>query len=68
MGRAFKVPKKSDDAQWAKVRALWLAGFRFVSHTRWRGAEAFPESLREVEAFVRRNPRHPFRVAEPHGS
>jgi hypothetical protein len=68
MGRAFKVPKKSDDEQWAKVRALWLAGFRFVNHTRWQEAEAFPERLREVDEFVRRNPRHPFRVAEPNGS
>jgi hypothetical protein len=63
MGRAFKVPKKSDDEQWAKVRALWVAGFRFVNHTRWQDAEAFPERLREVDEFVRRNPRHPFRVA-----
>jgi len=66
MGRAFKVPKKADDEQWAKVRALWLAGFRFVNHTRWQ--EAFPQRLREVDEFVRRNPRHPFRVAEPNGS
>ena len=68
MGRAFKVPKKSDSEQWAKVRALWFAGFRFVNHTRWRDAEAFPERLREVEDFIRRNPHHPFRVAEPNGS
>ena len=29
MGRAFKVPKKSDAEQWAKVEALWNAGYRF---------------------------------------
>jgi hypothetical protein len=63
MGRAFKVPKKSDDEQWAKVRALWEAGFRFMNHTRWREAEAFPERLRDVEEFIRRNPKHLFRVA-----
>lgn len=68
MGRAFKVPKKSDNEQWAKVRALWFAGFRFVNHTRWREVEPFPERLREVDEFVRRNPQHPFRVAEPNGS
>lgn len=68
MGRAFKVPKKSDSEQWAKVRALWFAGFRFVNHTRWQEAEAFPERLRDVEDFIRRNPQHPFRVAEPNGS
>lgn len=62
MGRAFKVPKKADDEQWAKVRALWLAGFRFISHTRWREVEPYPDRLREVDEFVRQNPNHPFRV------
>lgn len=68
MGRAFKVPKRSDNEQWAKVRSLWFAGFRFVNHTRWQEAEPFPERLREVDGFVRRNPQHPFRVAEASGS
>ncbi|MEG3182045.1 hypothetical protein [Sphingomonas sp. LT1P40] len=68
MGRAFKVPKRSDNEQWAKVRALWFAGFRFVNHTRWQEAEPFPERLREVDEFIRRNPKHPFRVAEPNAS
>lgn len=68
MGRAFKAPKKSDNEQWAKVRALWVAGFRVVNHTRWREAESFPERLREVDEFVRRNPQHLFRVAELSGS
>lgn len=62
MGRAFKVPKKSDDEQWAKVSALWFAGFRFFNHEGRAEAEPFPERLREVEAFVRRNPVHPFRI------
>jgi hypothetical protein len=64
MGRAFKVPRKSDEEQWAKVAALWNAGFRFISHSRWVEAESFPERLRDVEDFVRRNPRHPFRVQQ----
>lgn len=63
MGRAFKVPRKSDVEQWAKVRALWNAGFRFINHTRWRDIEAMPERLRDVEDFIRRNPLHPFRVS-----
>ena len=54
MGRAFKVPKKSDSEQWAKIRALWFAGFRFVNHTRWQEVEAFPERLQDVEDFIRR--------------
>jgi hypothetical protein len=62
MGRAFKPPRKADKGQWAKVQALWMAGFRFISHTRWREAEPFPERLGEVEDFVRRNPDHPFRL------
>jgi len=31
MGRAFKAPRKTDKGQWAKVSALWMAGFRFAS-------------------------------------
>jgi hypothetical protein len=62
MGRAFKAPKKSDAEQWQKVEALWRAGFRF-----WPASlsevEAFPERLRDVDEFVRRNPNHPLRLA-----
>lgn len=61
MGRAFKVPGRRDDEQWAKVEALWTAGFRFLSHTRWREVEPYPERLRDVADFVRHNPDHPFR-------
>lgn len=64
MGRAFKVPKKADKEQWAKVRALWLAGYRFINHTRWQQPEPYPERLREVDEFVRQNPDHPFRVKD----
>lgn len=63
MGRAFKVPKKADGEQWAKVAALWQAGFRFFNSPTLRGTyDPFPERLREVEAFVRRNPDHPLRI------
>ena len=64
MGRGFKVPRKSDDEQWAKVRALWNAGFRFINHTGWREVEPFPERLREVKDFIRSNPDHPFRLRD----
>jgi len=62
MGRAFKAPKKSDQAQWAKVAALWHAGFRFPSHERRRDAAPYPETFREVAEFIQRNQDHPFRV------
>lgn len=63
MGRAFKVPKKGDTEQWEKVRALWFAGFRFVNSPSAKGTyDPFPERLREVEDFVRRNAEHPFRI------
>src|SRR4051794_7259836 len=63
MGRSFKAPKKSDTEQWGKVRALWSAGFRFWSYSGYPEAEPLPERLREVEDFIRRNPRHPMRIA-----
>jgi hypothetical protein len=62
MGRGFKPPRKTDAEQWAKVRALWVNGYRFPSHERWRDVEPYPERLREVEDFVRLNPDHPFRA------
>lgn len=63
MGRAFKVPKKGDQEQWAKIETLWLAGFRFFNSPSRKGAvELFPDRLRDVADFVRRNPSHPFRV------
>ncbi len=63
MGRAFKVPKKTDTEQWAKARALWFAGFRFFNSPSTKStAEQLPGRLREVDDFVRRNPEHPYRV------
>jgi hypothetical protein len=64
MGRAFKVPRKADNEQWAKVRSLWLAGYRFMSHEGWRDVKPYPERLKEVETFVRDNPDHPFRLGD----
>ena len=64
MCRAFKVPRKADNEQWAKIRALWDAGYRFVNHTRWKETEPFPERLRDVAEFVRNNSDHPFRVRD----
>jgi len=64
MGRGFKAPKKSDLEQWKKVEALWREGFRFLSHERWREVEPYPERCRDVETFVRQNPKHPFRVTD----
>lgn len=62
MGRAFKVPRRSNAEQWAKVEALWMAGFRFINHEGWRVMEPYPTRLRDVDDFVRRNAHHPFRV------
>ena len=61
MGRAFKPPRKLDREQWTKVQSLWLAGFRFPSHGRWRDAEVYPDRLRDVADFIARNPDHPLR-------
>jgi len=44
------------------VRRLWTAGFRFWSYRSFPLAERFPERLRDVDAFIRRNLRHPMRA------
>jgi hypothetical protein len=61
MGRSFKAPPAKDTEQWAKVQALYAAGFRFFSY---RSAEGppLPDRLSEVEEFVRNNPAHPLRI------
>jgi hypothetical protein len=64
MGRTFRTPKQSDIAEWKKVEALWNEGFRFFSFRSFPDAERMPTALDEVADFVRRNPCHPFRVAE----
>lgn len=62
MGRSFKAPKKADEAQWEKVPRLWDAGFRFWSYRSFPDAERFPEGVREVDAFIQRNPHHSMRI------
>ena len=64
MGRSFKAPPAKDKEQWAKVHALYSAGFRFFSYRSALGPP-LPERLSEVEAFIRENPEHPLRVAAP---
>lgn len=48
--RKFKPPKTSDEKQWRKVEALVREGFLF-----WSVGERYPETLREVPAFVGRH-------------
>ena len=64
MGRSFAAPKRTDIEQWKKVEALWIAGFRFHSYRSHPDAERLPDKLKDVADFVRRNPRHPFRMAD----
>ena len=67
MGRSFKAPPSRDLEQWAKVQALFAAGFRFFSYRSF-SCPPLPKRLSEVAAFIRDNPRHPLRVAEPNPS
>lgn len=64
MGRSFKAPASRDLGQWAKVKALYDAGFRFSSY-RSTGGPSLPAKPTQVEAFIRDNPDHPLRVAGP---
>ena len=67
MGRAFKAPASQDLEQWAKVEALYAAGFRFCSY-RSTDAPPLPERLAEVESFIRNNQAHPLRRGAPNYS
>jgi hypothetical protein len=67
MGRSFKAPPARDLEQWAKVQALFAAGFRFSSYRSTSGPP-LPGRLADVEAFIRDNPVHPLRVAAPNNS
>lgn len=63
MGRTFRAPRRDNLEQWAKVMALYAHGFRFVgsgSHS----DPPMPKRLREVEGFVRANPKHRCRVGD----
>lgn len=62
MGRSFKAPRKHDAKQWKKVQLLWEAGYRFP--TNGFKSAGYPKRLADVEAFIRANPRHPFRLRE----
>lgn len=64
MGRSFKAPPARNREQWRKVQALYEAGFRFFSYRSF-DAPPLPARLRHVEAFIRDNPAHPMRVADP---
>ena len=64
MGRSFSAPKKREVDKWTAVRKLWNAGFRFWSYRNYPGGEKYPEELREIDAFIRRNPDHPMRIAK----
>jgi hypothetical protein len=64
MGRSFKAPPARDREQWAKVRALYAAGFRFFGY-RSSFCPPLPARLADVAAFLRENPDHPYRIAEP---
>ena len=65
MGRSFRAPAKNDLDGWKKVQALFSYGFRFFSYRSFERCPRLPERFKEVEAFVRGNPKHPFRIAEP---
>jgi hypothetical protein len=67
MGRSFKAPASRNREQWAKVQALYQAGFRFSSY-RSADGPPLPAKLSQVEAFIRDNPDHPLRVAGPNSS
>ncbi len=64
MGRFFKAPAGKDTEQWAKVEALYNAGFRFFSYRSF-DCPPLPGRLSEVKAFIRNNPKHPMLVAAP---
>ena len=63
MGRAFKTPSSDDAEQWKKVQSLYAYGFRFHGYGNRSDLVPLPDRLREVEAFVKANPEHPYRVA-----
>ena len=67
MGRSFRAPPAKDTEQWAKVRALYDAGFRFSSY-RSQACTPLPARLSDVAAFIAANPNHPMRVAAPNHS
>ena len=65
MGRSFKAPAMRNVEQWQKVEALFNAGFRFFSYRSYPSAPKLPERFKEVAAFLRSNPKHPFKAKSP---
>src|SRR5690348_10942820 len=53
VGRKFKAPKRSDEAQWKKVELLLASGFRFNTFYVDREAVRYPETLSEARTLVR---------------
>lgn len=64
MGRSFKAPRRTEKRQWEKVQQLWSAGYRFHTNTRGQHVPAFPHKLRDVDNWIKKNPRHPFRLQD----
>jgi ssDNA-binding Zn-finger/Zn-ribbon topoisomerase 1 len=62
MGRSFRTPANRKQDQWEKVRRLWDAGFRFWSYRSFPDAERYPDNLRDVDDFIRRNREHPMKI------
>jgi hypothetical protein len=62
MGRSFRAPSNRKRDQWEKVQRLWGTGFRFWSYRSFPNAEHYPDSLREVDDFIRRNRDHPMKI------
>lgn len=58
------APAKDDLDGWKKVQALYANGFRFFSYRSFENCPRLPERFRDVDAFVRAYPNHPFRVAD----
>lgn len=64
MGRSFKAPRRAEARQWEKVQRLWSAGYRFHTNSRRLDVPAFPNKLRDVDDWIKQNPKHPFRLRE----
>jgi hypothetical protein len=62
IGRSFRALANRKLDPWEKVRRLWQAGFRFWSYRSYPDAERYPDDVREVDSFIRRNHTHPMRV------
>lgn len=67
MGRGFKAPLRRALDAWKAVQMLHSAGFRFPSTDR-RERPSLPTKSQEVAEFVRRNPSHPYKLAQPNNS